>query len=225
MTEAEFTDWQNYHASMFPKFGDWMLGMGGGGEGQEPQEIAQLRGQQWFDALVGFSGDDVKAASFALRKMPDSERPRYYSDHISALLEILRRPKSRQELARRRVNCELCRDTGMVTATAKPGYAIFSNRGLPMPHGIYASVACVCERGIRYPAEYMGPKLADFDGVQMQPWRPDLPEPHERLERMARGGDVAARLAHKLGNFMRLPAQIAQVVDQRFIEEMEAIED
>lgn len=224
MTEAEFVDWQNYHESMFRGFGNWMLGISASGQ-NEPQEMVAIREKVFMDAFAQFDGDACKVASVALYKMPLAEKPKAYGDHLSALLEILRRPKGGAEIARRQPNCGLCLDSGLVNVTAKPGFALFSAAGLPMPHGVYASVACNCERGPKFPDDYQGLKRAVFDGSIMQVWKPKAIDPDDRLDAMAERGPMAADLSRILRRFVGRPERKPMQVDSDFIAEMEAIGD
>ena len=202
MTQQEFADWQNYHASIFPRFGEWMLGLSG--SQSEPQEIVALREEAFLKAFSNYSGDDLKAASFALWKMPHDERPRGYGDHAAALLEILRRPRETSGGWRREPACVVCGDSGLVTVTARPGSAIFSNGGKPMPHGVWCSVDCSCAKACRYPDDYKGPQRDRYDGSKHQRWEPDLTGMDERIQRLSSQGARGAALSNVLRKFGRI---------------------
>lgn len=165
MNRREFADWQNYHHALFGKFGDWMLGMAS--DPPEPQEIVELRENAWFEALQDFAVDDAKAASVALMNMPPGEKPKWFDEHLAVLVRVLRKPKA--EIARRQVQCQRCRDTGMVGATAKPGMCIFSVAGLPIKRGKYAALACTCYQGTRFTQRTENP-LVMFDPSKHEEW-------------------------------------------------------
>lgn len=202
MTEKEFTDWRNYHASMFPRFAEWMLGMSGGES--EPQEIVDLREQAFLKAFANYTGDDLKAASFVLWKMPPDERPRGYGDHAAALLEILRRPRESSSRWRREPDCQVCNDSGLVTVTAVPGTAIFSDAGIPMPNGVWCAVDCSCEKACCYSDDYKGPRRDRYDRNRHQRWEPDLSDVEDRVSELSARGARGAALAVVLRRFGNL---------------------
>lgn len=176
MTQDEFANWQNYHTSLFPKFGDWFFGMLG--NDREPQEAQELRGKVWFDALKRFGSEDVMAASITIYKLPKDEKPKWFDDHLSALLEILNRPTARPELLRKSIACEVCQDTGIVEVTALPGTAIFSAGGVPMANGVFCAVDCTCQRAIwNYPDSYQGARRRRYEPNAMVS---RLPRPESR---------------------------------------------
>lgn len=190
LTQGEFVNWQNYHSSLFPKFGDWFLGMLG--EDREPQEAQEIRSKVWFDSLKRFNSDDLMAASVTLLKFPKSDKPKWFDDHLASLLEILNRPSARPELLRKRIQCELCRDTGIVDAMAIPGTAIFSSGGIPMPHGKRCAVDCMCHAAVWYPEDYKGPRRARFDkNTMVGPETPSEERSWEIIRDMQERGEWA----------------------------------
>lgn len=203
MTEKEFADWQQYHNALFPRFDDWMLGMLGPGGETEPQEIVDIRERAFRDALEGFEVDAVKGASYELFKAPIDQQPKYFDKHCAAILEILRRPKGGRQIARPRVECELCGDRGILTVTAKPGLALLSAAGLPLRHGTEASVDCTCKAGKRMAGHSNVLQRDVYDPSRMERVVYEVTDTEAKLEDLSARSPMGARLARVLDRFLR----------------------
>lgn len=217
LTQAEFVNWQNYHTSLFPKFAEWFLGMlGNQKETDEERDARELRGKVWFDALNRFDSDAVMAASVSLYKLPKDEKPKWFDDHLSTLLEILNRPKARPEQLRKAIQCEICQDTGIVEVTAVPGTALFTAGGVPMPHGKFCAVDCNCEKAVWYREDYQGPRRRRFDRNAMVL---RLPRPASRsweiiAEMRERGERAKADAWERFLNGGRMPRLSIQTIEE-----------
>lgn len=189
MTEQQFADWQNYHTALFRGFGDWMLGINAKGP-SEDQRVVQLREEAWLKALSPYEVDDVKGASYRLWQMPVSDRPTAYSDHLSALLEVVRRLRERPESSQKIVRCDRCGDTGVVEATAKPGMCLFTLHRKPLSSGTYAAVDCDCTAAVWYSEECQTPRRDRWDSSRMLP-RPkvDFERSYELIAEMREKGE------------------------------------
>jgi hypothetical protein len=166
VTDAEFRTFIGIHAANFQWFGKWFWGEDG-----EPPEEARARYQAWFGGLRHMSLDEAQTASLDL--LYSVEKPQKHEDHLAVLRAsgFRRRQEARERNATplgRSYGCDLCKDTGLVEVTAKPGVCLFSQARKPMPHGIWTVVDCRCGSAVEYSSDFKGDKRDKYDEKRME---------------------------------------------------------
>jgi hypothetical protein len=120
--------------------------------------------------------DEAQGASLEI--LYGAEKPEGFTNHLSALREAVVRIRQRNREAGhqspgRAYACQLCRDTGIVEVTARPGLCLFTQSRKPMPHGIWTAVDCTCGRGASYSGDYAGLRRDRYDEGRME-LRPEV---------------------------------------------------
>jgi hypothetical protein len=173
MTQQDFRVFiDSIHGGNFPGFSAWFFAK----DRKEPAAATQQRALAWFQGLKHASLDEVQGASLEI--LYGTEKPEGYTNHLAALREGISRMRARNresgaQAVGRSYGCQLCKDTGLVEVTARPGLCLFTLQRTAMPNGTWTAVDCTCGRGAAYSDDFKGPRRDRYDERRME-LRPEV---------------------------------------------------